>query len=218
MKRFKNHLIAAAALSVLAIIGTIMNSHQAAAQPPGPPGGLAVNIVNPVPVPVTGSTTVSGTVAATQSGSWSVGIQGTPQVQVTNLSSSPVVTADVSKFASNIVELECDPNSATLSPCILSTPGAVNGGTFTVPPGQKFVLTSADLESPPGSGNIVVTLFQGPAGIRKVRENWIIPAGSSMIQLQFPSGIVIQSGEELSLTDRGNSNNTFSDDVLHGYL
>ena len=64
MKRFKNHLIAAAVLSMLAIIGTIMNSHQAAAQPPGPPGGLAVNIVNPVPVPVTGSinSTVTGTV------------------------------------------------------------------------------------------------------------------------------------------------------------
>src|SRR5215831_13045509 len=72
MKRFKNHLIASAVLSMLAIIGTIMNSHQAAAQPPGPPGGLAVNIVNPVPVPVTGSTTVSGNVAATQSGTWAV--------------------------------------------------------------------------------------------------------------------------------------------------
>src|SRR5215467_10429922 len=63
---------------MLAIIGTIMNSHQAAAQPPGPTGGLAVNIVNPVPVPVTGSTTVSGTVAATQSGAWNVGITGQP--------------------------------------------------------------------------------------------------------------------------------------------
>src|SRR5215831_14557496 len=29
MKRFKNHLIAAAVLSVLATVGTIMNSHQA---------------------------------------------------------------------------------------------------------------------------------------------------------------------------------------------
>ena len=31
-----------------------------------------MDIVNPVPVPVTGSTTVSGTVAATQSGAWTV--------------------------------------------------------------------------------------------------------------------------------------------------
>src|SRR5215467_10320755 len=78
MNRLKNHLIAAAVLSVLAVIGTAMNSHQAAAQ--GPATGLAVNIVNPLPVPVTGSTTISGTVAATQSGSWNVGITGTVNV------------------------------------------------------------------------------------------------------------------------------------------
>jgi hypothetical protein len=44
MDRFKNHLLALAVLSVLAVIGTIMNSHQAAAQ--GPPDGMAVKIVN----------------------------------------------------------------------------------------------------------------------------------------------------------------------------
>jgi hypothetical protein len=93
MKRFKNHLIAVAVLSVLAIIGTIMNSHQAKAQ--GPPGGLAVNIVNPLPVPVTGSTTVSGTVAATQSGAWNVGITGTPNVNVTNPATAPVLFLNV---------------------------------------------------------------------------------------------------------------------------
>jgi hypothetical protein len=52
--------MAVAAIAVLAVIGSVMNSRQAAAQ--GPPNGLAVNIVNPLPVPVTGSTTVSGTV------------------------------------------------------------------------------------------------------------------------------------------------------------
>ena len=43
MNRFKNQLIAAAVLTVLAVIGTIMNLHQAVAQ--GPPGGMSVNIV-----------------------------------------------------------------------------------------------------------------------------------------------------------------------------
>jgi hypothetical protein len=87
MNRFKNHLIVAAVFALLWGIGTIMNSHQAAAQ--GPPGGMSVNIVNPLPVPVTGSTTVSGTVSATQSGAWTVGIAGTPNVNVTGL---PAVT------------------------------------------------------------------------------------------------------------------------------
>jgi hypothetical protein len=80
-------------LSVLAIIGTIMNSHQAVAQ--GPPGGMAVRIVDPLPVPITGSTTVSGTVAATQSGLWNVGINGTPNVNVTNPATAPVLFLNV---------------------------------------------------------------------------------------------------------------------------
>src|SRR5215831_20547904 len=83
MQTLRNKLIAFAALVVLAAVGSLMNSHQAAAQQ-GPPTGLAVNIVNPLPVPVTGSTTVSGTVGATQSGNWNVGILGTPAVTVAN--------------------------------------------------------------------------------------------------------------------------------------
>jgi hypothetical protein len=63
MNRFKNYLIAAAALSVLAIIGTNMNTQQAAAQ--GPPNGLAVRIVNPVPVPVSGTVNVGNLGATT---------------------------------------------------------------------------------------------------------------------------------------------------------
>src|SRR5262245_39799134 len=78
MDRFKNYLISAVVLSVLAVIGAIMNSHQAAAQ--GPTNGLAVNIVNPLPLPVKGSASISGTVAVTQSGSWNVGILGSPTV------------------------------------------------------------------------------------------------------------------------------------------
>jgi len=46
-------MIAIAALSVLAITGTIMNSREAAAQ--GRPKGLAVRIVNTAPVPVSGT-------------------------------------------------------------------------------------------------------------------------------------------------------------------
>jgi hypothetical protein len=90
MKRYKNHLIAAAVLSVLAVIGTIMNSRQVSAQ-----GGPTVTIGSPIPLPVTGSTTVSGTVAATQSGVWNVGINGTPNVHVTNPATAPVLFLNV---------------------------------------------------------------------------------------------------------------------------
>lgn len=74
MNKLKTNLAVAAALAVLAIIGTIMNSQHATAQQQGPPDGLAVRLVSPLPVPVTvtGSSTISGTVAATQSGTWNV--------------------------------------------------------------------------------------------------------------------------------------------------
>jgi hypothetical protein len=93
MHDFKKRMLVAAIIAGLAVIGYLMNSQQAVAQ--GPPGGLAVNIVNPVPVPVTGSTTVSGAVAATQSGTWNVGITGTPNVNVKNPATAPVLFLNV---------------------------------------------------------------------------------------------------------------------------
>ena len=76
MKKLPNGLIAGGLLVVLAVIGIEMNPSQVAAQ--GPSDGLAVRIVNPLPVPISGTSTVSGTVAATQNGAWTVGIAGQP--------------------------------------------------------------------------------------------------------------------------------------------
>lgn len=53
----------------------------ARAQGPQPPPEFAVKIVSPLPLPVTGSSVVSGQVAATQSGPWNVGLLGTVSVQ-----------------------------------------------------------------------------------------------------------------------------------------
>src|SRR5215831_18784092 len=79
MTTFQKRALLTAVIAGFAVIGYLMNSQQAVAQ--GPPNGLAVNIVNPVPLPVTGSTTVSGAVAATQSGAWNVGISGNSAYQ-----------------------------------------------------------------------------------------------------------------------------------------
>jgi hypothetical protein len=46
-------------------------------------------------VAVTGSTTVSGTLAATQSGAWNVGINGTPNVNVANPATAPALFLNV---------------------------------------------------------------------------------------------------------------------------
>ncbi len=81
MKTLGNTLRLALCVSVLAVL-TIPTSSSAV--DPGPPGGLNVTVTN-TPLPVSGSIGVSGTVAATQSGTWNVGVTGTPNVSVGNV-------------------------------------------------------------------------------------------------------------------------------------
>ena len=59
MQRLKQNLLVVAGLTVLGITGLFMNSTQVAAQNPHP-GSAPVNIVSPLPLPVTGSLSVSG--------------------------------------------------------------------------------------------------------------------------------------------------------------
>jgi hypothetical protein len=61
MQRLKQNLLLAAGCTVLVVTGLFMNSRQAAAQNPHP-GSAPVNIVAPLPLPVTGSLGVTGTV------------------------------------------------------------------------------------------------------------------------------------------------------------
>jgi hypothetical protein len=93
MQNLRNKLIAGGAVLILAAIGTMMNSHPALGQAPG---GATVTI-NPgqLPLPVKGATTVSGTVAATQSGTWNVGLTGTPNVNVANPATAPALFLNV---------------------------------------------------------------------------------------------------------------------------
>lgn len=46
-------------LGIMACIGLLASPATAGTNEPGPPGGLAVNVVNPVPLPVTGDLTVT---------------------------------------------------------------------------------------------------------------------------------------------------------------
>jgi hypothetical protein len=73
MQNFRNKLIAGGAVLVLAAIGTVLNRQAVQAA-----GGPSVTIESPIPLPVT------GTVAATQSGTWNVGIIGIPGVNINN--------------------------------------------------------------------------------------------------------------------------------------
>jgi hypothetical protein len=77
MTSYRRLLFGAAMFSTLVAVAIIFNYRQVSAQNPNP-GSAPVNIVGPLPLPVTGETSVTGTVAVTQSGTWNVGISGTP--------------------------------------------------------------------------------------------------------------------------------------------
>jgi hypothetical protein len=93
MNSFTKKCLMVAAVATLGIIGSVMN----------PRGGGAlvgsanakdvtdVNIVSPLPVPVG----VQGTVAATQSGIWNVGINGTPTFKLNNTATLPLPVYNV---------------------------------------------------------------------------------------------------------------------------
>jgi hypothetical protein len=76
--RFKSHLITAAAVVTLAVIGTIMNSNQSVVQGAGGPTVTIDAAQLPLPVAISGTPSVNiantPSVKAAQSGVWNVGI------------------------------------------------------------------------------------------------------------------------------------------------
>ena len=72
----KRSLITLTGLLVLAALGSMFPSKYSGSATAQGPSGPEVRIAGPLPLPVTGTSTVSGTVAATQSGTWNVGVAG----------------------------------------------------------------------------------------------------------------------------------------------
>ena len=100
MSRLKTNLLVSVTLVAFALVGTILSSQHAAAQPPGPADGLAVRIVSPLPVPVSGETSVSGTVSAQQSGEWIVSLDTASANPVTVKPLAPITGGGQSDFLS----------------------------------------------------------------------------------------------------------------------
>jgi hypothetical protein len=149
--------------------------------PQGPPS-KPVTVVNPPtqpipvaapqPLPITGSVTVTGTsnvnvtnasipvtgsVAASQSGPWNVGITGTPTVAI----SGPVsvtTTAIASKFKTDFITAGAGQSATTIlagtvnaSSIVIHTFGDVNGVFFSLGGEDRLTLFG-------GAGDIVVPL------------------------------------------------------------
>jgi len=101
-------------------MASIVAPRPASGAPSSVPQAVVVTNSNSqqVPVTVTSLPTVSGNVAATQSGAWTVGVSGTPSMNIANLPGAPVPVRDVD--VSNRVQLNTSTNGhQAASPYVL---------------------------------------------------------------------------------------------------
>jgi hypothetical protein len=127
-------------------------------------------------------------------------------VQVANTAATPAINQDVSKLASQNVELSCTPT------CYQVLPDAMMGSSaFTVPAGQRFVISTVQLDA----GSAGSTALSQQNGITvTTRTTWLLFAAGTY-QFQYPSGIVIAPGTtNLTIPPYGGVNNGY----IYGYL
>jgi hypothetical protein len=170
MKKFKNPIIAAAVLAGLGLIGSLMNSNQAVLQAAGGP----TVTIDPaqLPLQVTGSTTVAGTVAATQSGAWNVGILGTPKVQ-----------------------LMLPANAFTIPPTPLSSAGGGDSNSTPDPSGTSYAITSVSVSNPTGAaGEVTISAFATSANLSNCGQ---VPVNGSIAP---GPRLTVQANSTTSLT------------------
>jgi hypothetical protein len=120
MSRLRNKLIVLAAVGILAVVGSLMNSRRANAQS----GSLRVTIGAPLPVPVsiTGSSTISGT----------VGLASGASVRVNNTVTDPVRVSNVNDAIQPFQASNFCSGTAGTGGCAVTI--------FTVPAGKRAVV------------------------------------------------------------------------------
>jgi len=127
-------------------------------------------------------------------------------VQVANTAATPAINQDVSKLASQNVELSCSPACNQVFP-----DATMNSSAFTVPAGQHLVISTVQLDA--GSAGSTVLLQQNGITVTS-RTTWLLFAAGTY-QFQYPSGIVIAPGTtNLTIPPSGGVNNGY----IYGYL
>jgi hypothetical protein len=113
-------------------------------------------------------------------------------VQVSNTPAAPAITLDVSRLASQNVQLVC----VGIQNCAQILPDGTSPAPFyIVPAGSSLVITTVQINTA-GSGSVQMT--QGNSSAVSTRAFWTFAAGGSF-EFQYPSGIVISSGSDLSV-------------------
>jgi hypothetical protein len=131
-------------------------------------------------------------------------------VQVANTSANPAITQDVSKLASQSVELVCLPNVI----CGQVLPNGSIVSNYSVPAGSSLIVTTIQMNTIL-TGINTVQLAQLVAGSSApVRGTWVLN-GPGTFEFQYPSGIAIASGQEFFFVGGQNDNDH---SYLIGYL
>jgi hypothetical protein len=129
-------------------------------------------------------------------------------VQVTNTAAAPAITQDVSRLASQNVQLIC---VGTSNCAQILADGSSPAPFYIVPAGSNLVITTVQINMA-NSGS--AQLNQANSSGFSTRQSWTLTAGGSF-QFQYPSGIVISSGSDMvveSITP------PFVEAFLTGYL
>lgn len=95
-----------------------------------------------------GTTPVSGTVAATQNGSWSVGVTGTADVRVTNASPLPVTLTGGEAAAQLVMNAAAGPFTSGESTVVL----------YTVPAGKRLIVDQVGINSHVAAGTVLASI------------------------------------------------------------
>jgi hypothetical protein len=173
MNTFKKRMLAAAIIAGLAVIGSLMNSQQSTVRAAG---GPTVTIDQAqLPLPVQGN----------------VGINGTPNVKVTNPATAPALTLDISKSASRHVHLVCVTFAIV---CTSSDASVLHPPPYIVPAGENLMVTSVDLFTIASSPSkpLFFSVLQGGLGL--IAGAWVVPNDGFTHSFQYPSGIVFPAG------------------------
>jgi hypothetical protein len=105
-------------------------------------------------------------------------------VEVASTGTAPALTLDISKSASQHVELTCGSFSDHCVAGNTSTP-------YVVPTGQNLVVTSVDISTAGTGGRDTLSILT-PLGA--ARNIWAVPNDGFTHSFQYPSGIVFPGG------------------------
>jgi hypothetical protein len=132
-------------------------------------------------------------------------------VQITNTADNPAVTQDVSKRASEIVELTCNQQFYQTQYCY----PLVSQSPYVVPAGKSLVITTVDLYVPAQDRIFLeTTLFPSGPGTPQTTVGFYAYI-NGQLHYNYQSGIVVGPGSSVVLFGATTSTNI---GYLYGYL